>query len=62
MSVPTVLCLLSVFEDLINHWEAMRGDDVYSSIHSVLDTGVKLLGKYYDMTDGLPLAVISTGM
>ena len=46
----------------MNSWEAMRKDSAYSSVHNALDAGIALLGKYYDMTDELPLSVLSTGM
>ncbi len=57
-------CLLSVYEGLITNWEAMKEDKTYSSICGVLvlDAGITLLGKYYDVTDKLPLVVLSTGM
>jgi len=40
----------------------MRKDSAYSCIHTALDAGIALLGKYYDLTDESPLAVLSTGM
>ena len=44
----------------MNSWETMRKDSAYSSVHDALDAGIVLLGKYYDMTDESPLAVLST--
>ena len=54
--------MLSVYEGLIMNWESMKMDPTYSSVQGALDTGIVLLGKYYDETDKSPLAVLSTGM
>jgi len=40
----------------------MKKDNTYSDIHSALDAGINLLGKYYDKTDESPLVALSTGM
>ena len=60
--VPGAPCLLSVYKGLIMNWESMKMDPTYSSVQGALDTGIALLGKYYDETDKSPLAVLSTGM
>ena len=62
LKVPSIPCLLSIYEGLITNWEEKKKNSVYSSIHQALDAGIALLGKYYSATDESPLAVLSTGI
>ena len=62
LKVPSIPCLLSIYEGLITNWEEKKKNNAYSSIHQALDAGIALLGKYYSATDESPLAVLSTGI
>jgi hypothetical protein len=59
-SEPTMWQLLIAFENFISQWEAMAWQPQFLAVAPMINAGIKLMTKYYNLSDHSLAAVTSS--